>query len=178
MFQKKKQILAQQPFLVRTFPFGISRQICFFYEVGLSDQCPQPLLHEEKNLDLSGIRTRDLWVSSRQCYQLNHWGRPPFECLLILILIQNLFIRLCNSTMAFQILTHTKFLCSKLLLCWNRACVGKFCVAPTQICVFSTQVFVWWPVFPYKGCLFATQKFQNMLNFNTRAISDTRVLRV
>jgi hypothetical protein len=28
-----------------------------------------------KNLDLSGIPTRDLWVSSRQCYQLSHWGR-------------------------------------------------------------------------------------------------------
>jgi hypothetical protein len=46
--KKNKQILAQQPFLVRAFPFGISRQICFFYEVGLSDQCPQPLLHEGK----------------------------------------------------------------------------------------------------------------------------------
>jgi hypothetical protein len=44
MFQaKKKQILAQQPFLVRASPFVISRQIGFFYEVGLSDQCPQPL---------------------------------------------------------------------------------------------------------------------------------------
>jgi hypothetical protein len=51
----KKQILAQQPFLVRAFPFGISRQICFFYEVGLSDQCPQPLLHEEKTLTYPGF---------------------------------------------------------------------------------------------------------------------------
>jgi hypothetical protein len=50
-----KQILAQQPFLVRAFPFGISRQICFFYEVGLSDQCPQPLLHEEKALTYPGF---------------------------------------------------------------------------------------------------------------------------
>jgi hypothetical protein len=40
--QQKKQILAQQPGGVRAFPFGISRQICFFSEVGLSDQCPQP----------------------------------------------------------------------------------------------------------------------------------------
>jgi hypothetical protein len=46
----EKQILAQQPFLVRAFPFRISGQICFFYEVGLSDQCPHPLLHEEKTL--------------------------------------------------------------------------------------------------------------------------------
>jgi hypothetical protein len=52
---KKKQILAQQPFLVWAFPFGISRQICFFYEVGLSDQCPQPLLHEEKTLTYPGF---------------------------------------------------------------------------------------------------------------------------
>jgi hypothetical protein len=37
----KKQILAQQPGGVRAFPFEISRQICFFSEVGLSDQCPQ-----------------------------------------------------------------------------------------------------------------------------------------
>jgi hypothetical protein len=37
-----KQILAQQPGIVRTFPSGISRQICFFSEVDLSDQCPQP----------------------------------------------------------------------------------------------------------------------------------------
>jgi hypothetical protein len=51
----KKEILAQQPFLVRAFPFGISRQICFFYEVGLSDQCPQPLLHEEKTLTYPGF---------------------------------------------------------------------------------------------------------------------------
>jgi hypothetical protein len=28
----------------------ISRHICFFYKVGLSDQCPQPLLHEEKTM--------------------------------------------------------------------------------------------------------------------------------
>jgi hypothetical protein len=35
--KQKKQLLAQQPFLVRAFPFGISRQICFFYEAGLSD---------------------------------------------------------------------------------------------------------------------------------------------
>jgi hypothetical protein len=27
-----------------------------------------------KNHDLSVIRTRDLWVSGRQCYQLSHWG--------------------------------------------------------------------------------------------------------
>jgi Reverse transcriptase (RNA-dependent DNA polymerase) len=34
-----KQILARQPFLVKASPFGISRHICFFYEVSLSDQC-------------------------------------------------------------------------------------------------------------------------------------------
>jgi hypothetical protein len=38
----KKQILAQQPGGGRAFPSGISRQICFFFEVVLSDQCPQP----------------------------------------------------------------------------------------------------------------------------------------
>jgi hypothetical protein len=32
---EQKQILAQQPGGVRAFPFGISRQICFFSEVGL-----------------------------------------------------------------------------------------------------------------------------------------------
>jgi hypothetical protein len=47
--QKKKQILAQQPGGVRAFPFGISRQICFFSEVGLSDQCPQPSFTYGKN---------------------------------------------------------------------------------------------------------------------------------
>jgi hypothetical protein len=52
MQSKKKQILAQHPFLVRG---EISRQICFFYEVGLSDQCPQPLLHEEKTLTYPGF---------------------------------------------------------------------------------------------------------------------------
>jgi hypothetical protein len=51
--KKKKQILVQQ--LVRAFPFGISRQICFFYEVGLSDQCPQPFLNEEKTLTYPGF---------------------------------------------------------------------------------------------------------------------------
>jgi hypothetical protein len=45
----------QQPCLVRASPFGISRQICFFHEVGLSDQCPQPLLHEEKPLTYLGF---------------------------------------------------------------------------------------------------------------------------
>jgi uncharacterized protein YlaN (UPF0358 family) len=43
-----KQILAQQP-------FGISRHICFFYEVGLSDQCPQPLLNEGKTMTYLGL---------------------------------------------------------------------------------------------------------------------------
>jgi hypothetical protein len=43
-----KQILAQQPFLVEASPFGISRHICFFYDVGLADQCPQPISHEGK----------------------------------------------------------------------------------------------------------------------------------
>jgi hypothetical protein len=38
----QKQILAQQPGGVRAFPFGISRQISFFSEVGLSDQRIQP----------------------------------------------------------------------------------------------------------------------------------------
>jgi hypothetical protein len=47
-FCTSKQILAQQPFLVKASPFGISRHIGFFYEAGLSDQCPQPLLHEGK----------------------------------------------------------------------------------------------------------------------------------
>jgi hypothetical protein len=28
---------------------------CFFYEVGLSDQSPQPLLHEEKTLTYPGF---------------------------------------------------------------------------------------------------------------------------
>jgi hypothetical protein len=74
--------------------------------------------------------------------------------------------------------THKKFLCSKSLLSWNRACVAKYCVAATQIFVIFTQVFVWWPVFLYKVCLFATQKFQHRLGFNTRAILNTRVLRV
>jgi hypothetical protein len=35
--------------LVEAFPFGISKQICFFSDVGLSDQCPQPSLTEGKN---------------------------------------------------------------------------------------------------------------------------------
>jgi hypothetical protein len=53
--QMNKQILAQQPFLVKVSPFGISRNICFFYEVGLSHQCPQPLLHEEKTMTYLGF---------------------------------------------------------------------------------------------------------------------------
>jgi hypothetical protein len=53
--QLKMQILAQQPFLVKASPFGIPRQICFFYEVGLSDQCPQPLLHEGKTMTYLGF---------------------------------------------------------------------------------------------------------------------------
>jgi hypothetical protein len=53
--QKQKQILAQQPFLVKASPFGISRHICFFYEVGLSNRCPQPLLHEEKIMTYLGF---------------------------------------------------------------------------------------------------------------------------
>jgi hypothetical protein len=52
---RKKQILAQQPFLVKASPFGISRHICFFYEVGLSDQCPPPLLHEENTMTYLGF---------------------------------------------------------------------------------------------------------------------------
>jgi hypothetical protein len=53
--QTAKQILAQQPFLVKAFPFGITRHICFFYEVGLSDQCSQPLLHEGKTMTYPGF---------------------------------------------------------------------------------------------------------------------------
>jgi hypothetical protein len=41
-FKFQKQLLAQQPGIDRAFPFGISRQICFFSEVGLPDQCPRP----------------------------------------------------------------------------------------------------------------------------------------
>jgi hypothetical protein len=52
---KEKQILAQQPFLVKDSPFGISRHIYFFYEVGLPDQCPQPLLHERKTMTYLGF---------------------------------------------------------------------------------------------------------------------------
>jgi hypothetical protein len=55
IISKKKQILAQQPFLVGAFPFGISRHICFFYEVGLSDQCPQPLFHEGNTMTYLGF---------------------------------------------------------------------------------------------------------------------------
>jgi hypothetical protein len=33
--KSKKQILTQQPFLVKASPLGISRHICFFYEVSL-----------------------------------------------------------------------------------------------------------------------------------------------
>jgi hypothetical protein len=54
-YLSKKQILAQQPFLVKASPFGISRHICFFYEVGLSDQCPQPHLHEGKTMTYPGF---------------------------------------------------------------------------------------------------------------------------
>jgi hypothetical protein len=54
-YPEKKQILTQQPFLVKASPFGISRHICFFYDVGLSDQCPQPLLHEGKAITLNSF---------------------------------------------------------------------------------------------------------------------------
>jgi hypothetical protein len=52
-----KQILTQQPFLVKASPFGISRHICFFYEVGLSDRCLQPLLHEGKTMTYLGFES-------------------------------------------------------------------------------------------------------------------------
>jgi hypothetical protein len=51
----KKQILAQQSFLVKASTFRISRHICFFHEVGLSNQCPQPLLHEGKTITYLGF---------------------------------------------------------------------------------------------------------------------------
>jgi hypothetical protein len=54
-----------------TSPFENTGQILL---LGLSDQCPQLLMH-----DSSGIQTRDLWVSSRQCYHLRHGGRRPDE---------------------------------------------------------------------------------------------------
>jgi hypothetical protein len=47
----KKQILAQQPCGVRAFPFGISRQICFFSEVGLSDFHLSPKMPNRFNRD-------------------------------------------------------------------------------------------------------------------------------
>jgi hypothetical protein len=56
--QKKNQILAQQPFLVEASSFEISRHIYFFYEVGFSDQCPQPLLHERKTMTYLGFEPR------------------------------------------------------------------------------------------------------------------------
>ena len=34
---------------------GLLDKFCFFYKVGLSDQCPQPLLHEEKTLPYPGF---------------------------------------------------------------------------------------------------------------------------
>jgi hypothetical protein len=68
----KKQIMAQQPFLVRASPFGISRQICFFNEIGLSDQCPQPLLYEEKTLTYPGFKPGTFGFqvgNAANCYQ-------------------------------------------------------------------------------------------------------------
>jgi hypothetical protein len=86
---KKKQILAQQPFLVRASPFGISRPICFFCEVGLSNQGPQLLLHEEKpwlirdsNPGPLGFKPAMLPTEPlRSCYALNQkWNwRHRFE---------------------------------------------------------------------------------------------------
>jgi hypothetical protein len=42
MQSKKANTGATTLWSFRAFPLGISRQICFFSEVGLSDQCPQP----------------------------------------------------------------------------------------------------------------------------------------
>jgi hypothetical protein len=54
---------------------GLLDKFWFFFKVGLSDQCrPQLLLHEEKPW-LIRDSISDLWVSSRECYQLmSHWG--------------------------------------------------------------------------------------------------------
>jgi hypothetical protein len=60
---QQKQILVQQPFLVEAYLSG-------FLDIFASFKRLRLVCH-----NLSGIRTRDLWVSSRQCYQLNHWGR-------------------------------------------------------------------------------------------------------
>jgi hypothetical protein len=43
---------------VKASPLKISRHICFFYEVGLSDQCPQPLLHQGKTMTYLGFKPR------------------------------------------------------------------------------------------------------------------------
>jgi hypothetical protein len=47
--------ITQQPGGVRAFPFGI----CFFFEVGLSNQCPQPSFRK-KFRTLTGNRTQHL----------------------------------------------------------------------------------------------------------------------
>jgi hypothetical protein len=64
----------------------------------------------------------------------------------------------------------------------NRSCVEiepeNFVLRQHKFVLFLSQALVWWPIFPYKICLFATQKFQHRLDFNTSAISNTKVLRV
>jgi hypothetical protein len=80
-----------------------------------------------------------------------------------------------NVIISNVVLKH-KILCSKSLLCWNRAYVGKFCVAATQICVVFNTRFCVMTDFSIQSLFFATQKFQHRLDFNTRAILNTRIL--
>jgi hypothetical protein len=64
LLKKCKQTLAQQPCGVRAFPFGISRQFCFFSEVNLSDHIFNPLLRKgKKSKHYLGIEPSTLGVA-------------------------------------------------------------------------------------------------------------------
>jgi hypothetical protein len=65
--------------------------------------------------------------------------------------------------------THTKFLCSKSLLCWNRACVGKFCVAATQICVIYNTSFCVMTGFPIQSLSFYNTKISTQARFQHKS---------
>jgi hypothetical protein len=75
--QKAKLTLNTKPPLSR-----LLEKFYFFYKVGFCHTNVHNLFCMRKNHDLSGIRTRNLWVSSRQ---LSHGGRQHDQYSTVLI---------------------------------------------------------------------------------------------
>jgi hypothetical protein len=160
-------------------PLRITRQILLLLQGWWFVLYVLNLFCMRKNHDLSEIWIRDLWVSSRQCYQLSHGGRLHAQKSIIYLGEVRIQGGWCHwqklPVCSVQNLAHRKPSQVKVLKIESRGDTIAPCGIPLGIPIFKTEIFLHFKmIYPGSSVVSAPDNWSRGTRFESRYFSGFR----